>query len=201
MKKSALISLPILLVAIASAKSQGVEESWARQIFAPSAETLKTACAQAYADPKDVKVGGIQLKLASGSKLQFESALYPMYGYCKLNVSSNSFEVLLKSDAYSFWSSRVKFSALIIPQKKYSDQELQTKATISLHGKNGQELLRLKPKTDVSGFFNFELVTMQERTKLDSVRSFTIELTSNSKVEKLKIDPTKFSAFSRLKAL
>jgi hypothetical protein len=194
----------VSVFATASACSQGNQESWARQIFAPSTETLKTACGLAFEYPSNITIGEIRLSTSSGQNLYFKSPIFSHYGLCQVgHEPAQSREEFLSSDTYkSYKNSTFQARPVLLLEPKggyYSEEDYQTTVALVLNDATGKEVLQLKPKPLSIPMFEFDLVAVQEQPKLDSVKSFTIVLTNKTKVEKLSLDPTKFTAFEKVK--
>jgi hypothetical protein len=201
MRKFIYSSISILLLALTHASSQPGQESWARQIFAPSAETLKAACELAFEYPANVTIGEIRVSTSAGRNLFFKSPVFFHYGLCQVAPDpSQSRDEFLSGDMYKTSVARVKLFLLLAPKGgSYSEEDFQTTTAIVLSDASEKEVLRLKPKPNgAAGSFEFDLVKVQQQTKLDLVKSFTIVLTSKTKVEKLKLDPSKFTVFTKV---
>jgi hypothetical protein len=182
-----------------AASSQSLQESWGKQIFGPSEDTLKSACNLVTENPSGPVIGQLRQKLTSGKTLYFRSATWSQYGLCgaflpELEKLQGEF---FKSEDYQRVMTRTRVSVFIA----VTFEEDQTNVSISLEDVNGKELLQLKPDMESNfagpGGFDFGLVSTKQQKILDSVASFSILVTIKGKTERIRVDPKNYSAFIR----
>ena len=188
----------VLLSACVPASSQSSQESWARQIFGPSPETLKAACELAFEYPANVVIGEFRLKLASRQTLYFRSVIWQHYGLCKLYPAGSPIrpDEFLASEDYKFISSP-KYTQVSVFIGGGVSEEDQIDVSLSLESANGEEILQLRSASpsNSGGAYDFGLIPPEKRGLLDKVSSFTIIVNSKGKIEKFRLDPSNYSAF------
>ena len=186
-----------LLSVIAPACSQGSQESWARQIFGPSPETLKDACKLAFENPANAIIGELRFKLASRQTLYFRSVTWNHFGMCKAYTSDpRGRDVFMGSEDYTFIRSTeyTRTSVFVGGGVMESDK---INVSLSLESANGKEVLPIKSASpsNSGGAYDFGLIPPEKRGLLDKVSSFTIIVNSKGKIEKFRLDPSNYSAF------
>jgi hypothetical protein len=187
----------VLLSAIAPACSQGSQESWARQIFGPSSETLKDACKLAFENPANAVIGELRFKLASRQTLYFRSVTWNHYGMCQsYTPDPRGRDVFMGSEDYTFISSAKYTRASVFVGGGVMESD-KINVSLSLESANGKEILAVKSASpsNSGGAYDFGLVPPEKRALLDKVSSFTIIVNSKGKIEKFRLDPSNYSAF------
>lgn len=200
MKKLSALLLTVLLASCAP--MQGSQESWARQIFAPSSETLKRGCGMAFDTPQPDSIGQLRLRTSTKRLIRFSSVPGDLYIFCGLfgiiAPGEQARDSFLELEGYRRFSQNAHLFVIV----EGDDLKMnQVGINISLTSATDQELLQIKPDS-VEGVtpgirFNFEKVQENRRSILDSVTSFTITLTISGTSEQFPIDPSMYSALMK----
>jgi hypothetical protein len=200
-----LVALLLTVLLASCAPMQGSQESWARQIFGPSSETLKVGCGKGFDEDNTftMGVGRLRLKTSSGRVVRFTSAPGQIFVMCRL------FGVIASGrkgrDSFLGSEGFQRFSKSARPFIVIEGSELnvnQVKVAITLESETGQKLLEIKPDSNeafTNGIrFDFKPIAPEQRTLLDSVSSFTIALTIGEKTEQFRVEPTTYAPLAKM---
>ena len=198
------IVIPFLMVLLsACAPMQRTQESWAREIFGPSAPTLDYACKLAFDIPPEksfsIEIGQLRIKSSSGRVVRFYSTPGQLYIMCRLfgilAPGANGRDSFLGTEGYRRFRQNARVFAVVEGDDLKPDQ---VKLEISLESKSGQQVVQLKPNSTESGGygnrFDFSSIAPEQRIILDDVSSFTLNLIITGVSEKIHVDSSSYSA-------
>jgi hypothetical protein len=198
--------LPLVVLLSACAPAQGVTESWAKQIFAPSPETLEAGCslglARTFRRP-NASVGKLRIEsTTSGRTIEFHSAPSQLYSTCGQFgslIEPEDRDAYLASDSYRSASQAARAYVIVEGNDVRADQ---TQVRLSLNSDTGRALLEIEPRA-ASGVvklvrFEFGTIPAQQRPLLDSVSSFTVDLNVGATSEKFLVDPSRYTALGKV---